>query len=77
MRTLISIVVVILIFKWFFSEPKQVKSEPALIEKIEMVETIEFDTIQVCTKEGCKNVTMEDRRKAAEEAQRIIDEIMK
>lgn len=77
MRTLIGIVVVILIFKWFFSEPKQVeKSEPIKIEKIEMVE-FDSTTVQVCTKEGCKNVTMEDRRKAAEEAQRIIDEIMK
>lgn len=76
MRTLISIVVVILIFKWFLSEPKQVESEPIKIEKIEMVE-FDSTTVQVCTKEGCKNVTMEDRRKAAEEAQRIIDEIMK
>lgn len=74
MRTLISIVVVILIFKWFVSEPKQEKIESAKIQKIEIVE---FDSTIVCTKEGCKNVTMEDRRKAAEEAQRIIDEIMK
>jgi len=74
MRTLISIVVIILVIRFFGCKT----NEEVKVPKIDTIEVaLEDTTVMVCTREGCKNVTMEDRKKAAEEAQRIIDEIMK
>ena len=75
MRTLIGIVVIILVIRFFGCKT----NEEVKVPKIDTIEVALEDTtsVMVCTREGCKNVTMEDRKKAAEEAQRIIDEIMK